>query len=149
MTTATASLHSWMKSRDDYGRTVHEYYTDRPTWRCKGVVVRMPKTWTDTHGRSQSYLVNNWTIADRDDPAKVTYHRNLDTAKRYLADAVERHTAEVEASGELLALEQQAVLDGLTNALTVAHRKAHDAGWSDIASAILEAKRALREAGAS
>jgi hypothetical protein len=83
MTTSTIPTTSWMKGRDDYGRTVHHLYR-LSDGACLGVAVRLPRVWIEQHGPEQTYLVNNWTIQDRDHPDKVNYFRTLPNAKAFL-----------------------------------------------------------------
>lgn len=78
MTTTTTAR--WTSSRDKYGRATHTYNVNG---RTAGVVVRLPRVYRDKcPGRN--YLVNNWTLTDRD-PARVTYHATLAAAKATLA----------------------------------------------------------------
>jgi hypothetical protein len=74
---------TWSRGRDDYGRSVH-YLTSGMTFRTLGVVVRLPKAAIETHDGCK-YLVNNWSLADRD--AAVSYARTLSEAKRRLIEA--------------------------------------------------------------
>lgn len=67
MTTTT-----WLRYRDDYGRSAHRL--QRPDHTVVGVVVKLPHVQNPL----RAYLSNDWTI--RGDAA-VQYHRTLADAK--------------------------------------------------------------------
>jgi len=78
----------WLRERDKYGRSTHRLVvTGDPTRAHQrgtiGVVVRLPRTWSDTHGTK--YLSNDWTAYDRGDTANnVNYHYTLAEGKARL-----------------------------------------------------------------
>lgn len=90
-TTTPAPLSTWMKGRDDYGRTSHEFYTNQAAdgsgWGAKGVVVRLPRSSSKvTEGTP--YLANAWGQGAEPGHGLVTYHRTLAVAKAWLEGRV-------------------------------------------------------------
>ena len=68
----------WTRTRDKYGRSVHELRTDQ--MRTQGVAVKLPRQ--TAHLFPAPYFTNNWQTADRDDA--IRYHATLKLAKAHL-----------------------------------------------------------------
>jgi hypothetical protein len=76
--TRTVNGHTYYAERGKYGRT------ERSTWALRGVIVTMPRTWTDTRP-TEKYLVNLW---DGNGPY---YFANLTAAVDFHAANAGRH----------------------------------------------------------